>query len=301
MLSKFDIDKELGRGINVVPFNYKNIKENSINLSASKYAWSMSDGEIIFDQNGNLYNIDKKEYNEVDTIKISKGESSVHTINGEEVVVLLPFSTTLIQTKEVIAVGNYIGGTYHSKVGIVSQGIGHIGTMLGPNFAGHSLIAVHNVSQIPLKIKVNETFVSIIFHYLNSPIDYGNPTINGHTDKMASLGIHLSVEDAQVLEEDWKSNINLVQEEMSKDENYKEYKKTLRKRKIKKFLKHLNWKSLTALCVFLLIFYFVYLYAVYLDTKIQPPIWEDRFWTVGCSGIFIFIAQIFIGIIKKLE
>ena len=301
MLSKFDIDKELERGINIVPFNYKNIKENSINLSASKYAWSMSDGEILFDKNGNLYNIDSKEYNETDTIKISKGESSVHTINGQEVVILLPFSTTLIQTKEVIAVGNYIGGTYHSKVGIVSQGIGHIGTMLGPNFAGHSLIAVHNVSGIPLKIKVKETFVSVVFHYLNSPIDYENPTVNGHTNKMASLGIHLSTEDAQVLEEDWKSNINLVQEEMSKDENYKEYKKTLRKRKIKKFLKHLNWKSITALCVFLLIFYFVYLYAVYLDTKIQTPIWEDRFWTVGCSGIFIFIAQIFIGIIKKLE
>lgn len=159
MLSKFDIDKELGRGINVVPFNYENIKENSINLSASKYAWSMTEGEVLFDQNGNLYNIDSREYNETNKIRISKGESSVHTINGQEVVILLPFSTTLIQTNEVIAVGNYIGGTYHSKVGIVSQGIGHIGTMLGPNFSGHSLIAVHNVSRIPLKIKIKETFV----------------------------------------------------------------------------------------------------------------------------------------------
>ncbi|WP_238861394.1 hypothetical protein [Clostridium sp. YIM B02569] len=115
-----------------------------------------------------------------------------------------------MRTNEVIAVGNYIGGTYDSKVGIVLQGIGHIEIMLGPNFAGHSLIAVRNVSQIPLRIKVNETFISIIFHYLNTPINYGDSIVNGHTDKMASLGIHLSAEDAQVLEEDWESNITLV-------------------------------------------------------------------------------------------
>jgi len=301
MLSKIDIDKELGKGINIVPFDYKNIKENSINLSASKYAWAMSAGEVKFDENGNIFTENSTEYNKEGNIKILKGESSVRTILGEEVVILLPFSTTLIQTKEVIAVSNYIGGTYHSKVGIVSQGIGHIGTMLGPNFAGHSLIAVHNVSKIPLKIKVKETFVSIVFHYLNAPIDVKNATVNGHIDKMAPFGIHLDLEDAEFLNDDWKSNLDQVREEMNKDLNFKDYKRTLWKRMYKKFLKYINWKSFLAVVIFFVLLYCSYLYASYLDLKIKNPVWVDRFWTVGCSGVFIFIAQVFLSVIKKLE
>lgn len=47
MLSILDIQKELGKGINIYPFNGENIKENSIKLSASCHTWSMSDGEVI--------------------------------------------------------------------------------------------------------------------------------------------------------------------------------------------------------------------------------------------------------------
>ena len=47
MFSKYDIEKELGKGISIVPFKKENIKENSINLSASQYAWTMSEGAIF--------------------------------------------------------------------------------------------------------------------------------------------------------------------------------------------------------------------------------------------------------------
>ena len=39
MLSKKDIERELGKGIAIVPFSATNVKDNSVNLTASKYAW----------------------------------------------------------------------------------------------------------------------------------------------------------------------------------------------------------------------------------------------------------------------
>lgn len=108
-------------------------------------------------------------------------------INNEKFIILLLLSTTLVETNEVLAVDNHIGGCYHSKVSIVSLGVGHIGTMLGPNFSGHSLIALHNLSETPIKLSINESFVSLTFYYLHTPIDYPNHTINSHIDKLERL------------------------------------------------------------------------------------------------------------------
>ena len=46
MLSRRDIEKELGKGINVFPLQKDNIKENSINLTASTYAWTLGTATI---------------------------------------------------------------------------------------------------------------------------------------------------------------------------------------------------------------------------------------------------------------
>ena len=47
MLSRRDIEKELGKGINIVPVIRENFKENSINLTASKNAWTMGNLSLI--------------------------------------------------------------------------------------------------------------------------------------------------------------------------------------------------------------------------------------------------------------
>lgn len=106
----------------------------------------------------------------------------------------------MIETEDVLGVENNIGGTYHSKVGLVSQGLGHIGTMLGPNFSGHSLIAIHNVSKEVLTIKVGDTFVSAVFNYLNTAIYTNNATKNGYLEKLSELGIQLNTIDRKFLD-----------------------------------------------------------------------------------------------------
>ena len=232
MLSIIDIQKELGKGINIVPFRDKNIKENSINLSASCYAWAMSNG-VVF-KNGDRWILDTDNNEEKYTgenFKLVKGKSAVY---GKKEIILLPFSTTLIETEEVLAVGKNIGGTYHSKVGLVSQGLGHIGTMLGPNFSGHSLIAVHNVSKEVLTIGVGETFVSVVFNYLTTPIYTNNATRNGHLEKLSELGVQLGVKERKILDEDWKSSTNRVREKLKEDIEFKQYQKALQEKKYEK-------------------------------------------------------------------
>lgn len=231
MLSKIDIEKELGNSINIYHFKANNIKENSVNLSASKYAWTMTKGVITIKPNGDI--VENSANNKLKSKSFSKGSSAVVIINKEEYIILLPFSTTLIETEEVIAVDNKIGGTFHSKVGFVSQGTGHIATMLGPNFSGHCLVAVHNVSAEPIKLKIGETFVSVVFNYLETPIKSINPTRGGHTDKMSMFGIRLSSEQSEFLNDDWKSSLYSVKEKLEQDSKFLEFRKTIKKRKWK--------------------------------------------------------------------
>lgn len=289
MLSKIDIDKELGKGINIYPFNEENIKENSINLSASSYAWSMKRGKCYIDNAGNIHKYNKN--NSSEEIEIFKGKSSVKEINGEKYIILLPMSTTLVETQEVIAIDNYIGGTYHSRVGIVSLGIGHNGTMFGPNFSGHSLIAIHNVSENPLKVKVGDNIVSVVFHYLNTPIDFPNATNGGHLDKMSGLGIKLNSKEEQFLGEDWKKKINEVRERMNSSEEFKRYKSKLLKRRIKYLLSYINIKNIIKTIVTLCVFGVLLLVCIRIDKANGNNIWVDRYWNIGFSGILVVILQ----------
>jgi deoxycytidine triphosphate deaminase len=228
MLSRIDITHELGKGIGIFPFNGDNIKENSINLSVSKYAWTLSKGFIK--KNDDRYVLCDE--SELGGIKFEeKGRASFKEDDGKTKVVALPNSTTLIETKEVIGVDGRIGGSYHSKVGIVSIGLGHIGTMLGPNFAGHSLIAIHNHTERVITLNEGETFVSVVFHYLDTKINVPNPTINGHLEKLSEYGVKTTSEDIKYLSEDWKVNLrgegnqNSICLKLKNDKSYQEWAK----------------------------------------------------------------------------
>lgn len=43
MFSKIDIQKSLGEDIIFFPFKEENIKENSLNLTVSKWAWTLTE------------------------------------------------------------------------------------------------------------------------------------------------------------------------------------------------------------------------------------------------------------------
>lgn len=302
MLSIIDIQKELSKGINLIPFREKNIKENSVNLSASCYAWTMSNGSVLRNGERWILNTDNNERKcTVENFKLVKGKSAVYEKNGKKEIILLPFSTTLIETEEVLGIGNNIGGTYHSKVGLVSQGLGHIGTMLGPNFSGHSLVAIHNVSIEVLTIEVGETFVSIVFNYLTTPIVTNNATKNGHLEKLSELGVQLNSKEREALDEDWKSSTIRVREKLKEDIKFKQYQNTLKRKKYEKLKKYVNKNNIIITLVIIAFIAVFYLMASVIDSKLDKPIWVDRFWNVGFSGVFIVAFSPLIKLMKPTE
>lgn len=301
MLSKYDILKELGKGISIFPLKECNIKENSINLSASKFSWATTSCDIYIDED----EVDKNKkfsltQDETHNKKISivKNNSAVIKDCKNEYIILLPLSTTLIETQEVLSTNSYIGGTYHSKVGMVSKGLGHIGTMVGPNFSGDSLIAVHNTSQNLIVIKVGETFVSVVFHYLNTSYEPINPTISGHTEKFAELGLKVSEDDLVILNEDWKKRFEEVSYKMCQSDDYVRLQKKLKEQQNKKIKKYFCKKNIFVSIFAIILLVGLFIVAQVVDNHSGNTLWTDRYINVGCSGIIIVIISNIIKYIK---
>lgn len=195
MLSNINIIKELERkNIAISPLKQENIKGASINLTASKIAWSKSTKKVIDTSNG--------------IIKIP------------------PHDTALILTNEIVAVSNKIGGTFHSRVKDVSYGKGHIGTTLNPCWMGYSLIAIHNHIDADLEIKVGSPFVTLIFYYLKTPASVEEDNPSGRSDIVMDLGLE-RCEEYIKLKENERSCKSFLKDYL-KDKNsddYKEYMK----------------------------------------------------------------------------
>lgn len=91
---------------------------------------------------------------------------------------LEPGDTALALTKESIWVSKSIGGTFHSKVKYVAEGLGHISTTLDPGWQGQLLISVNNPSKKCKKIVIAKkeennikykTFITLYLYRLISP------------------------------------------------------------------------------------------------------------------------------------
>ena len=259
MLSKNDFLKEFGKSINIYPLDPKNIKENSINLTASKYAWSLGSGKY-------------------GKISIKKGETAVH--NGT--IILLPHITTVIAVNELISVDGTIGGTVHSKVGIAMKGIGHIGTMLGPNYHGRFLVPLHNITDNVITINPGDSFVSVIFYKLKTKYLPDNPTATAHIDKFSVFGIKLNDDEDKILNSDDEKNKKLIKTQMIKSQEYKNLKKE-NKFKLKE---HLT-KSNICKTIFLLLFF---LGIIFLGFILDDKIGEVEHPWLLCSVTFILTA-----------
>lgn len=301
MLSRTDIEKELEKSISIYPFNYDNFKENSINLCASNFAWTLSRGKVYFDQRHHRFFHQKKNNNSSDIIEksFSVGHSAVWKINNTSYIILLPHSTTLIETEEVLSTGNNIGGTYHSKVGIVSQGIGHIGTMLGPNFTGNSLVAIHNLTNEVLKIRVGESFVSVVFHYLETPIEDSNPTVSGHLDKMAQLGIQLNSYESYKLSEDWRKKSNEVRQKMISSNSYQNFRKSQKRTLLTNIKQFINMQNIVLTVILIIIIFGSLLFCLYCDKQNKNRQLFNQWWDIFKEGIIITILVALISNIKK--
>jgi len=265
-LSNVDIEKELIQGnILVFPFVKENIKGASYNFTVGQFAY-----RVPSDPNDPY-------------------ESVYNSVNQR--ITLPPRSTVLVATNESIWVSNKIAGTYHSKVKLVSKGIGHIGTTLDPNFLGVALIALHNLSDSEVSLATGkETFVSITFHYLKTQATADHDNNPGRPDLVSM--IRPNEDDREWLEVNYRSNKNNLSQVLNSDPEFKEFKTEFEKPAAARFGKIRSF--LPYIICSLLIGLGVYLTETSSDKRIVSI--ADK---LSTGAVAVVIAQIFYDIRRK--
>mgnify|MGYP001598013855 CR=1 FL=1 len=81
---------------------------------------------------------------------------------------ILSREVILVLSKEYVEVSEQIGGTFHSKVSMVSRGFSHIATTLDPRWKGYLLIATTNLSEDELTLKPGQQYVTLVFYRARS-------------------------------------------------------------------------------------------------------------------------------------
>lgn len=255
MLSKEDIYKELGNNFYIYPVIEANIRNNSIDLTASKFAFSQ-DGNNIY-QDGKI--------------------------------IMPSHKTSSILTNEAIYLSNKLGGTCHSRVGLTTKGLCHIGTNLDAGYYGQLLINLHNVTDEDIIISFNERIVTVILYYLSTPVALGaglaaNDWSPGHRDKLPEAirekynawidGTYNKTDDldssnTNIIESHhWaRRNQDLLREKMSDSTEYKNIKEVMKERedrfltkrqKLKNWLCKIKWKKYLGVLAFCGVLYFIF-------------------------------------------
>lgn len=163
-MSNVDIEFALDSDIVICDFDQRNLTDIGYNLTATEFVFSINRGLLV----------------------------PIHNLNNEKFCYVDPHDTILILTREALWVSENIAGTFHSKVRIVSQGFGHIGTTLDAYWEGPLLISLNNPTSKKLKFVIgrddgtgfrHSSFVTLIFYRMASP------TTKGHDNPPCRLDI----------------------------------------------------------------------------------------------------------------
>jgi deoxycytidine triphosphate deaminase len=144
VLSERDIIGELGRGILFHPLKPGSIKACSLCLTASEYAYAIRQKQRL-------------------TIQVERRSNQQGQVEEQKFFCIPPRDTALVWTDESVWLNSYLCGPLYSRVGLVSEGMGHIGTRVNPCWSGVLCIALHNVSDEEIRINVRD---------VNEPIAY---------------------------------------------------------------------------------------------------------------------------------
>ncbi|MEH2298418.1 MAG: deoxycytidine triphosphate deaminase [Nostoc sp.] len=146
-------------------------------------------------------------------------------VNRIKLLLLAPGDTALIETNETVWVSKKITGTYHSRVTQVSQGTGHIGTTLDPNYIGPSLISLPNHSIHPVELIPKTTnFVTLAFQYLHTESSREHGNTHGRRDILGEVGIQTNREESNALDKPYMSNKDLLLLKLEECKDYQSIK-----------------------------------------------------------------------------
>ena len=267
MFSKIDIQKSLGKDIIFFPFKEENIKENSLNLTVSKYAWTLTITDLSQVKN-NDQDFQQHLFEKAQHINSTK-------IGEKDYIILQPSSTTMVITNEFLAVGKSIGGTIHTRVSTAALGVGHISTMLGPSYMGKLCVPLHNPTNKKIYLEVGRQFLSIIFHRLNTSIKESNHTSKAHVDKYAEWGIQPTDQQRKEIYQENLKDMKTCAAEMKKSESFRTYKQEHSWKK--RFLRTVkDWASPRNVIILVLFILAIILLIVFFGEELSIDTWEIK-------------------------
>lgn len=281
ILSNLDIENEIGENIAIFPFSKENLRSASYNLTVSKLAWNLATKKSIYDPN-------------TEKITIAKD------------------STALIQTNEAIWVSKRVAGTYHSKVGLVSKGLSHIGTTLDPEYIGVSLITVHNYGNDDIiLIPEDDTFVTLIFYYVNTEAIVQTGSNSPGQIEMLQ-GFDITPEEIKWLTRDFRKVPSQLKLKLKECPDFQDIFKKREEEKLKlesEVLKRLKDEQNKKQCLIiygitLLTFSIVIVGLFYLSShkdKIGNEPWYDLTVNIAYSIILVIPASVLIKILSDLK
>ncbi|MDF5710247.1 MAG: hypothetical protein PUP90_21910 [Nostoc sp. S4] len=212
VLSDRDIVRELSKGILFYPLKPDSIRACDLCLTASEYAYAIGQKQRLTIQT---------------ELKTSKPDEE------QKFFCIPPRDTALVWTDEAVYLSGYFRGPLYSMVGLVSKGMGHIGTRVNPYWSGVLCIALHNISDEMLRINVRD---------VNQPIAYlaieklsSKSSSNRNTDRPARLDILIGLPNRNEIddffnrkEHSWMTgDTDLLRKLMLESEEYKKLKISL--------------------------------------------------------------------------
>jgi deoxycytidine triphosphate deaminase len=210
VLSDRDIVRNLGRGILIYPFKPESVKACRVCLTASEYAYAIGKKQRL----------------------IIQTEQKVGSSGQEQKFFYIPAKdTALIWSDESIHFNRYFCGSIHSRVGLASQGTGHLGTTVNPGWSGVLCIAIHNLSDNPIRINVKDVDVPIAYlvvYKLSSESLAENKDTPGRLDLLKGFPNRSEIDDwFNDRSNKWMvGDTNLLEKKLKDSETYRKIKRS---------------------------------------------------------------------------
>ena len=198
LLSNVNLEEVLGKHIGIFPLDFKSIEGASIDLTASKYAYSVSKKKSVV--SGDRITIDPKD-------------------------------TVIVFTQETIFLDEHYAGACYNRISFSMKGLIHASSPIKPNYIGRFSVALYNASLETIVIKVKDPIVVVMFHKLDKPatVSRGNGK-SSRLDLLQSLGITIQNEKTRHELTQYDDRDSLF-ETMKKCESYKRIEKKRAKKR----------------------------------------------------------------------
>ena len=177
--------------------------------------------------------------------------------------------------------------------------IGDCGTMLGPGYCGHLLFSLHNITDDIIVLKIGETFGSLTFDYLKTPVVRDSATVSSHLDKLLGMNLDLSTDDKEYFSKDWKVSFVGIKKEMIAQEKYKVFKIEHPENLFTRMKEFLCVRNIILITIGLALMIALFFITKKLDQNLVEKVWVDRYFDIVVVAVFGVLLTLYGKLFKK--